>query len=301
MKGALATLAFLAVLTCSPSLWSRTEPTPHEIARLTVAAENGDAKSQYQLGYDHVWGFGFRKDAVKAVQWLRRSANQGYAPAELLLGSAYDEGTGVHQDDNEAITWYQRAADQNYALAKFMLATKYEFARNGLSRDHDKAEQLWKESVEPLSVEAEKGEVLAQCDLGLAYLYGWGIKKDNTEGFKWLRKAAEQGHPMGEGVLGIAYHAGWGDVPPNDDEAVKWLQKAAEQNVHEAQYVLGMAYATGKGVPRDYVKAYMWLDLAVAQRNKEAGSALVELAKNMTSGQVKEATKLTHAWQEKRQ
>ncbi|MFN2150265.1 MAG: SEL1-like repeat protein, partial [Anaerolineales bacterium] len=32
-----------------------------------------------------------------------------------------------------------------------------------------------------------------------------------------------------------------------------------------AQYNLGLMYSKGRGVPQDYVKAHMWLNLAAAQ------------------------------------
>ncbi len=40
---------------------------------------------------------------------------------------------------------------------------------------------------------AEQGFADAQYNLGLAYLHGQGVKKDDQEAADWFRKAAEQG------------------------------------------------------------------------------------------------------------
>ena len=39
---------------------------------------------------------------------------------------------------------------------------------------------------------------------------------------------------------------------------------AAEQGVNEAHFKLGLMYASGEGVPQDYARAYLWLNLAAA-------------------------------------
>ena len=41
---------------------------------------------------------------------------------------------------------------------------------------------------------AEKGDADAQCKLGVCYLHGEGVEKDEHEAVKWYRKAAEQGN-----------------------------------------------------------------------------------------------------------
>ncbi len=52
-------------------------------------------------------------------------------------------------------------------------------------------------------------------------------------------------------------------VPQDYGEALKWYTKAAEQGLAEAQYNLAIFYSNGRGVRRDYVKAYFWANIAV--------------------------------------
>jgi TPR repeat protein len=47
-----------------------------------------------------------------------------------------------------------------------------------------------------------------------------------------------------------------------------------------------MMYAMGYGVPKGYVVAYVWLNLAAAQGNKEAAEGRDKIARLMTLAQI---------------
>jgi TPR repeat protein len=80
-----------------------------------------------------------------------------------------------------------------------------------------------------------------------------------------------------------------------------WYRKAAEQGHAGAQYNLGVMYATGKGLPEDYVLAYMFLSLAAGQGNSQATQAKDGLVPKMTPSQRAEAEQLTREWKPKKQ
>ena len=94
------------------------------------------------------------------------------------------------------------------------------------------------------------------------------------------------------------YHTGQG-VLQDDKEAVKWTRKAAEQGYAKAQYNLALMYDNGRGVPKDYVMAHMYWNIAAVSGNKGAikNRGLVE--KKMTSSQIAEAQKLAREWMSK--
>ena len=73
--------------------------------------------------YDN--GEGVPKDDAEAVRWYRLAAAQGYALAQLNLGLMYANGEGVPEDDAEAVRWYRLAAEQGYATAQFNLGLMY--------------------------------------------------------------------------------------------------------------------------------------------------------------------------------
>jgi hypothetical protein len=54
-------------------------------------------------------------------------------------------------------------------------------------------------------------------------------------------------------------------LPQSYVEAAYWCRSASEQGNPTAQYMLGLMYDKGQGLPLDYVLAYKWLNLAVAQ------------------------------------
>ena len=82
------------------------------------------------------------------------------------------------------------------------------------------------ETLEQTKKAAEQGDASAQYNLGLHYVDGRGVTKDDAEAVRWYRKAAEQGNADGQFELGYMYESGKG-VAKDGVEAVKWYQKAA--------------------------------------------------------------------------
>ena len=70
-------------------------------------------------------GEGVPEDDSEAVKWYRLAAEQGDAAAQFNLGIKYDQGEGVPEDDSEAVKWYRLAAEQGDATAQFNLGIKY--------------------------------------------------------------------------------------------------------------------------------------------------------------------------------
>ena len=114
----------------------------------------------------------------------------------------------------------------------------------------------------------EKGAE-AQWRLGLHYIMGWGVEKNDAEAVKWYRKSAEQGNAEGQYLLGYCYAAGLG-VEQNNAEAVKWYRKSAEQGNVAAQLRLGICYYSGVGVDQNYTEAAKWYRKSAEQGNAEA-------------------------------
>ena len=53
----------------------------------------------------------------KTAQHLALAAEQGNAEAQFDLGNCYCKGEGVEQDKAEAVKWYRKAAEQDFDLA----------------------------------------------------------------------------------------------------------------------------------------------------------------------------------------
>jgi TPR repeat protein len=121
-----------------------------------------------------------------------------------------------------------------------------------------------KKSIADLKESASAGDATAQVQLGVIYLTGDGVPKDDVEAVKWLRKAAEQDSPLAERYLGEMYYKGRG-VAADNEEAAKWLRLAAEQDDARSQYNLAVLYTQGLGVPHNVNEALKWMSRAAEQ------------------------------------
>ena len=116
------------------------------IKKLLRAAEQGDARAQYTLGFMYYEGEGVPEDTVEAVKWLRKAAEQGddwaQHVAQLYLCFIYfDGGQGVPKDYTEAVKWYRMVAEQDPAQAQLGLGQIYEDEddEDGVPKDDVKA------------------------------------------------------------------------------------------------------------------------------------------------------------------
>ena len=97
----------------------------HSTRVAEMAAEQGNANAQTNLGVMYHYGQGVPKDNTEAVKWFRMAADQGYPGAQLRLGLSYVLSKGVSQDHSEAFKWFRRAAEQGHADAQYMLGAAY--------------------------------------------------------------------------------------------------------------------------------------------------------------------------------
>jgi TPR repeat protein len=112
-----------------------------------LAAEQGEASAQFNLGVMYRQGQGVLQDDAEAVKWYRLAAAQGHADAQFNLGVVYDNGQGVLQDYVRAHLWFNVAAakgDSDAAKNRDIAASKMtsqqigeaqKLARQCLARD----------------------------------------------------------------------------------------------------------------------------------------------------------------------
>ena len=78
---------------------------------------------------------------------------------------------------------------------------------------------------ESYKAQADKGNRVAQYNLGLCYHNGDGVAKDLVQAVSWWRKAAEQGDALAQFNLGVVYEHGRG-VIKNEIEAYAFYNLA---------------------------------------------------------------------------
>lgn len=138
---------------------------------------------------------------------------------------------------------------------------------------------------------ARRGEPAAQLALGLLYLQGGSVPRDDALAARWVGRAAHLGCARAQFVLGVLVAVGCG-VKRDDTGAVRWLRRAAAQGHVDALHLLGHLYEAGRGVPPDPVLAHFWWSLAAALGDGRARRQRDRLAGLMSLGQIARARAL---------
>ena len=94
-----------------------------------LAADQGNAVAQNNLGVHYQYGVGVQVDLAKAIECYQLAATQRNVNAQFNLGLCYEKGEGVPKNLVNAVHYYQLAADRGYANAQFRLGVCYQ---NGL-------------------------------------------------------------------------------------------------------------------------------------------------------------------------
>lgn len=263
-----------------------------------LAAEQGQAHAQHCLGVAYSTGDGATKNEHEAVRWYSLAAGQGYAPSQHNLGAALYDGLGILKNEKEAVGWFKRAAEQGTLEAQYSIGLAYHDAR-GVLQDEN-------EAVRWIHLAADRGYCLAQCwmggccdaagkqeegfhwyllaagngfsdaqyNVGLAYVFGRGVAKDEKEGLRWFQLAADQGDREAQNYIGVYHNHGLGGVIVDVTEAVRWFHLAAEQGNLDAQANLGEIYFNGCGVVKDEVEGLRWLRRSAEKGNVRAQQCL---------------------------
>ena len=94
----------------------------------------------------YVKGLGVPQDYKTAVKWYRLAAEQGDADAQTNLGYMYEKGQGVPKNYKTAAKWYKLSADQGETTGMSNLGELY-YLGKGVSPNLDKAFDLLKEAA----------------------------------------------------------------------------------------------------------------------------------------------------------
>jgi len=98
-------------------------------------------------------------------------------------------------------------------------------------------------------------------------------------------------------MLGILYLEGNG-VEKDDKLAASWIKKSAEQGHYKAQYTMAMMFKDGIGVKKDLVLAFALLDVATRDGHAEANNIRRKVEMMLEEQQLKEAKSLAAQWQQ---
>jgi TPR repeat protein len=204
---------WLLLLSLNAVLWAAPTPTTPDpkdaeaaeraalFADAKKRAEAGEAKAMYELGIDHMLGFGTPIDKAACADWIRRAAENGHTEAFFMYGQICQRGEMRPKDQSEALRWFRQAAKHQNADAELSLAQAYEDGV-GVTKDPKEAHR-W------LELSATHGHPVAQETLG------WELRASTDaaqlrQANEWLLKAALQGSPNAGVLLGLNHIIGKG-------------------------------------------------------------------------------------------
>ncbi|CEJ86915.1 Sel1 domain protein repeat-containing protein [Hyphomicrobium sp. GJ21] len=150
---------------------------------LRLAAANGDASAEFEVGARLAEGKGTPQDFKEAAKWYRRAADQDLAPAQYRLGTFYERGLGMKADRAQAQAWYKRAAAQGNVKAMHNLAV-LSANQSDNAPDYTTAAQWFEQA-------AKRGLADSQFNLAILYENGLGVTKDLKQAYMWISLAAQ--------------------------------------------------------------------------------------------------------------
>lgn len=246
-----------------------------------LAAEKGDAESQFKLAYRLESRY-----PTTAKYWYKKADKQGNFKAYCKLNEvrAYN-------------TYTAKSAEQ---LATNAFECKLNHVTPWIDTAKDDASKKELREFFKLYVKAQGGrkpDSNSQFVIGLYYRYGNGaVKQDIKKAHQWLLKAYSNGSEQAATELQFLYDEGLAKAPryyvPNLDNrelyakgveyfkakdyyrAFNHFEKAAKDNHMNSQYMLGIMYLQQQGVSQNLKLSKKWLEKAAAQGSKPAQDVL---------------------------
>ena len=183
----------------------------------------GDGSVGLRLGYLYLKGLGVEPNEEKARYWFRSKALAGFysddrytpfmlgllllgdppplmlkeeierakaeasGPPEAMMKNYRDllVGNGVNKAPKSAISWLIMASTAMHPEALYELAYRSKYG-DGVEKNE------WRYTFK-LRMAANKNHALAQRDLGIAYMHGFGVDKFPHMGMVWLIRARKNG------------------------------------------------------------------------------------------------------------
>ena len=117
---------------------------------------------------------------------------------------------------------------------------------------------------------AKAGHAAAQNNIGLSYLHGLGVSKDEKKAFEWFEKAAKQGLSYAQSELAMLYYQ-----QGKKKQAQQWWLTAANANDEYAQFNLASLFLEQNSSK----KATYWFQRAKDNNHPQAQIALDKLGR----------------------
>lgn len=155
-------------------------------ALLLAAADGGDARAQYEVGWRNITPEGADATQIETgLRYTRLAAEQGFQGAQFNLAWLYENGKGVPRDYSTAMLWYQKLADEESPVGLRGLGWMKMQGWGG-PQDFPGARDL-------LTKASDKGDGNASALLASLHEEGKGGDRNLDEAVRLYRLAVQQG------------------------------------------------------------------------------------------------------------
>lgn len=194
----------------------------------------------------------------------KESAEMGNSLGCFYLGKCYYLGKGVEEDLNKAKKWFLIPAEEGDKYACYYLGCCYKY-----EEEYDSAAKWYQKGVD-----GKYGPAFRE--LGILYLKGNGVQKDEEKAFELFNSAGERTSDI-PFWLGNCFYDGIG-CSQDYEEAMRMFQLGSEEQEDSyCQLYIARMYRDGKGVDKDIDAAKEWYEKAAENGNKTADEELNEL------------------------
>ncbi|KAI8879703.1 HCP-like protein [Backusella circina FSU 941] len=220
----------------------------------TLAANKNNASAQYRLGLLFEEGKIIEMDLPRASSYYRMALSSRHCDAIFRLGCMYIDGRGVEQDlikayhlFNDALGMGHKQAKDIIELQSYIKSNKYTtYIRNTIVivqiSDTNNIKMM---------------ETVASENTAVQYQLGGLFRfREPTRALFWYEKAAKGGIDDAYYIMGLMYEDGREGIKQDYLKSSQMYHLCISKDHPEALYHLGQLYQYGRGVERDYTKAY---------------------------------------------
>ncbi|QIQ87876.1 tetratricopeptide repeat protein [Erythrobacter sp.] len=228
------------------------------IAELREAAERGDARAAYFLGYAYKRGLGgVEVDLERGYGLAERSCQQGDRRGCVSLAYTLFNGDGVAEDVPRALALFETGCREGIAFACVSLASIHQNGTNGVAKDAARAERFYREGC--------------VGNYGLSCRYageGFRTGRAGPQNYEAAHTFFAQGCRLEDSVSCFYAARTLQQSRPRSDASIyptvrEFYATGCEKKVAAACFNLGAIYNEGRnGQARDTVKAVPWMERA---------------------------------------
>jgi TPR repeat protein len=239
------------------------------VIRLRTSARAGNSVDQMTYAYCLAQGKGAARDPAQAAGYYRMAAEQGIAEAMFTCGVCLL----LDETNKDAAELFRRASDLGHLPSTVNLAYCLATGRGGCEANLDEAFALFRSA-------AERGDPMAEFNLGIASYLGQCVEKDTAEAERYFQVAASHGNPAAQSNCG--YLLGSGRQPKDRAGAVAQFELSAQQDHTVGMFNYGYSLVNAMGVARDAKKG---ADFLLRAADRDYLPAMVNYGKCLLNGE----------------